>query len=206
MLVGTAEQLSQIATGEAPFEGLRDLLIMLLKSENSLGSRVEGREIIRGERFALEDREVDLDLVEPARMDGQMDQDEIGPLCAQPGFCAPPPVMFSALAARTSIPPHTGSTNARAIVHLPLILPGPAGFRVGNEVRAWRMGEAWVFDDTIEHEAWNDADETRVLLIFDVWNPLLSPTERELLNATLAARDAWFAEESATREPDRTPP
>jgi aspartyl/asparaginyl beta-hydroxylase (cupin superfamily) len=126
------------------------------------------------------------------------------PLADTPGLA--PTVMFSALAARTRIPPHTGSTNARAIVHLPLILPGPAGFRVGNEVRAWRMGEAWVFDDTIEHEAWNEADETRVLLIFDVWNPLLSPAERELLNATLAARDAWFAEESATREPDRTPP
>ena len=60
------------------------------------------------------------------------------------------------------------------------VLPGPAAFRVGNETRQWRMGEAWVFDDTIEHEAWNDADETRVIMILDIWNPLLSVAEREL--------------------------
>ena len=84
-----------------------------------------------------------------------------------------PTAMFSALDAHTRIPPHTGSTNVRLLCHLPLILPGPARFRVGNETRDWKMGEAWVFDDTIEHEAWNDADELRVILIFDVWNPFL---------------------------------
>ena len=102
--------------------------------------------------------------------------------------------LFSALAPRTRIPPHHGSTNTRLLVHLPLVLPGPAGFRVGNETRAWRMGEAWVFDDTIEHEAWNDADETRVILIFDVWNPLLTDAERELVSAMMAARDQWYAQ------------
>ena len=85
------------------------------------------------------------------------------PLADQPGFA--PTVVFSALAPRTRIPPHSGSTNARLLVHLPLVLPGPAGFRVGNDTRQWRIGEAWVFDDTIEHEAWNDGDETRVILI-----------------------------------------
>jgi aspartate beta-hydroxylase len=127
------------------------------------------------------------------------------PLATMPGLA--PTVLFSALAPRTRIPPHTGSTNARAIVHLPLILPGPARFRVGNDIREWRMGEAWVFDDTIEHEAWNDADETRVLLIFDVWNPLLSQAERELLNEMMLAREAWYAEDgTATTGPDRTRP
>src|SRR5438445_5975826 len=70
------------------------------------------------------------------------------PLADQPGFA--PTAMFSALAARTAIPAHTGSTNVRLLCHLPLILPGPARFRVGNETREWKMGEAWVFDDTIE--------------------------------------------------------
>lgn len=115
------------------------------------------------------------------------------PLADQPGFA--PTALFSALAPHTRIPPHTGSTNARLLVHLPLVLPGPAGFRVGNEVRTWRFGEAWVFDDTIEHEAWNEADDTRVILIFDVWNPLLSAAERELVTALLQARDAWYAAE-----------
>ncbi|EED31885.1 putative aspartyl/asparaginyl beta-hydroxylase [gamma proteobacterium NOR5-3] len=113
------------------------------------------------------------------------------PLADQPGFA--PTALFSALAAHTRIPPHTGSTNARLLVHLPLVLPGPAGFRVGNEVREWRMGEAWVFDDTIEHEAWNDADSTRVIMIFDIWNPLLSAAERELVSALLTTHSDWFS-------------
>ena len=111
------------------------------------------------------------------------------PICRQHGYA--PTAMFSALEARTHIPPHTGSTNVRLLAHLPLLLPGPARFRVGNETRKWRMGEAWVFDDTIEHEAWNDADALRVILIFDVWNPLLTEVERELVNALLAARKGF---------------
>ena len=111
------------------------------------------------------------------------------PVCRQPGYA--PTAMVSALEARTHIPPHTGSTNVRLLAHLPLLLPGPARFRVGNETRKWRMGEAWVFDDTIEHEAWNDADALRVILIFDVWNPLLTEVERELVNALLAARKGF---------------
>lgn len=91
------------------------------------------------------------------------------PLCRQKGFA--PTAVFSALQPHTHIPSHTGSSNIRLLTHLPLILPGPARFRVGNTVRDWKLGEAWVFDDTIDHEAWNDADEMRVILIFDIWNP-----------------------------------
>lgn len=112
------------------------------------------------------------------------------PLADQPGFA--PTAVFSALAPNTRIPPHTGSTNARLLVHLPLVLPGPAGFRVGNETRTWRIGEAWVFDDSIEHEAWNDADETRVIMIFDVWNPLLNEAEKEMVRVLLQAGNAWY--------------
>ena len=117
------------------------------------------------------------------------------PMADQPGFA--PTALFSALAPHTRIPPHTGSTNARLLVHLPLLLPGPARFRVGNEERAWRMGEAWCFDDSIEHEAWNDADQTRVILIFDIWNPLLSEAERALISALMRARTAWYANPQA---------
>jgi len=113
------------------------------------------------------------------------------PMARQEGYA--PTAMFSALEARTRIPPHTGSSNTRLLCHLPLVLPGPARFRVGNEVREWRMGKAWVFDDTIEHEAWNDADELRVILIFDIWNPLLSQAERELVTALMAAGRDYYA-------------
>jgi aspartyl/asparaginyl beta-hydroxylase (cupin superfamily) len=111
------------------------------------------------------------------------------PLQRQPNFA--PTAMFSALEPHTTIPPHTGSANTRLLVHLPLMVPGPARFRVGAETREWRVGEAWVFDDTIEHEAWNDADALRVILILDVWNPLLSEAERELVTAMMAAKNAF---------------
>lgn len=89
-----------------------------------------------------------------------------------------PSVMFSVLAPKTRIPAHHGSSNVRVTVHLPLIVPAGCGFRVGGETREWREGEAWAFDDTIEHEAWNDSDETRIILILDAWNPYLTDAEK----------------------------
>ena len=100
-----------------------------------------------------------------------------------------PSAMFSVLEPRTHIPPHTGVSNTRLVVHLPLIVPDGARFRVGGETRTYRDGEAWVFDDTIEHEAWNDSDETRIILLFDVWNPLLNPWEQAAIAAVSGALD-----------------
>jgi aspartate beta-hydroxylase len=92
-----------------------------------------------------------------------------------------PTIMYSVLAPRTKIPPHSSVTNARLVIHLPLVVPDGCSFRVGNETRQWREGEAWVFDDTIEHDASNDSDEYRVILMIDIWNPLLTLAERELI-------------------------
>jgi aspartate beta-hydroxylase len=89
-----------------------------------------------------------------------------------------PTAMFSILEPRTRIPPHSGSNNVRTTVHLPLMVPPGCGLRVGAETRVPVVGKAWAFDDTIEHEAWNDSDELRAVLILDVWNPLLSEAER----------------------------
>lgn len=101
------------------------------------------------------------------------------PLADIDGLC--PNAMFSALAPKSRIPPHNGETNARVIAHLPLIVPDGCWYRVGFEERTWRVGETLIFDDTIEHEARNDSDELRVVLIFDLWNPLLNLEERELV-------------------------
>ncbi len=101
-----------------------------------------------------------------------------------------PTAFFSLLKPRTRIPPHTGVTNIRSIVHLPLIVPQGCGFRVGGETREWREGEAFVFDDTIEHEAWNDSDHLRAVLIFDVWNPWLTLAERDLIRGLFASGSA----------------
>jgi aspartate beta-hydroxylase len=73
---------------------------------------------------------------------------------------------------------------------LPLIVPPGCGFRVGATQRPWNIGEAFAFDDTIEHEAWNDSDELRAVLIIDVWNPCLTLAERDLCRALFAAIDA----------------
>ena len=54
-------------------------------------------------------------------------------------------------------------------------------------------GKAWVFDDTIEHEAWNLSDTPRAILIFDIWNPLLSAAECELIKAATETYARYYA-------------
>jgi aspartyl/asparaginyl beta-hydroxylase (cupin superfamily) len=78
-------------------------------------------------------------------------------------------------------------------VHLPLIVPDHCQFRVGFEHRTWRVGELLIFDDTIEHEARNDSDQLRVVLIFDIWNPYLTAEERELVSVMMAAKNEFMA-------------
>ena len=110
------------------------------------------------------------------------------PLANIPGRA--PTVFFSILQAGKHIPPHTGVTNTRAIIHLPLIVPPGCAFRVGGETREWQEGVAFAFDDTIEHEAWNRSDQDRGLLILDCWNPHLSEHEREMICRLFAVADA----------------
>ena len=111
-----------------------------------------------------------------------------------------PTAVFSILQPKTRIPPHVGVNNARLIVHLPLVVPGGCGFRVGGQTRPWAPGRAFVFDDTIEHEAWNDSDEPRAVLILDTWHPQVTPPERALISALTAAVGDFYG-----RLPDYVP-
>jgi aspartate beta-hydroxylase len=111
------------------------------------------------------------------------------PLCRIEGRT--PSVIFSALRPGARIPPHNGYTNIRLICHLPLIVPGSCALRVGNETRPPREGELVVFDDSIEHEAWNNSNELRVILLFDIWRPELSVDERAQVAATLECIDRF---------------
>ena len=116
----------------------------------------------------------------------------IAALAALPQPQAPgrsPASMFSLLQPKTRIPAHTGVSNTRVVTHLPLVIPPGCGFRVGSETREWRLGEAWVFDDTIDHEAWNNSPQPRAILIFDVWSPFLSQNEREMVVRVMNAMD-----------------
>ncbi len=108
-----------------------------------------------------------------------------------------PSVLFSLLRPGARIPPHTGLVNTRLICHLPLIVPRSCGFRVGNDTRAFVEGKAWVFDDTMEHEAWNESDQPRVILLFEIWRPELTEEERRLVSAMFEAIDAHSGEKPA---------
>jgi aspartyl/asparaginyl beta-hydroxylase (cupin superfamily) len=99
-----------------------------------------------------------------------------------------PNAVFSVLAPGTHIPPHTGVTNTRLLCHLALVVPEGCWFRVGAERRQWERGKAFVFDDTIEHEAANTSNEVRVVLIFDVWHPGLNELEREAVRLLMEAQ------------------
>ena len=107
-----------------------------------------------------------------------------------------PVIFFSALKPGTHIPPHNGATNARLTVHLPLIIPPDCGLRVGEETHVWEPGKLVLFDDTIRHEAWNRSNQLRVVLIFDVWHPMLTPLEREMVARTIEGMMAFYGEEA----------
>jgi aspartyl/asparaginyl beta-hydroxylase (cupin superfamily) len=106
-----------------------------------------------------------------------------------------PMALFSVLRANTRIPPHNGMINTRLICHLPLIVPPGCGLRVGNDKRAVEADRMLVFDDSIEHEAWNDSDSTRVILLFEIWRPELNPAERAALTALYEAIEAYAPSE-----------
>ena len=102
-----------------------------------------------------------------------------------------PAILFSRLSPGARIPPHAGMLNTRLICHLPLIVPPNCGFRVGGETREWKEGELLVFDDTVEHEAWNNGTSDRIILIFDIWRPELTEPERRAVTALFEAVDSY---------------
>jgi aspartyl/asparaginyl beta-hydroxylase (cupin superfamily) len=118
--------------------------------------------------------------------------EEVVPRCRVEGRA--PTAFFSILDPNTRIPAHTGITNTRCTVHLPLIVPPNCGFRVGSTTREWVPDQAWVFDDTIEHEAWNLSDTPRAVLIFDIWNPLLSPAERDMVQTATEVYGRYYSQ------------
>ncbi len=86
--------------------------------------------------------------------------------------------MFSILSPRKHILDHRGPYKGVLRYHLGLIVPEDAAqcrIRVGEDIRHWEEGKSLIFDDTFNHEVWNDTDETRVVLFVDVLRPLPSP-------------------------------
>jgi aspartate beta-hydroxylase len=104
-----------------------------------------------------------------------------------------PEVLFSVFSPGTHLLPHRGVTNTRVVGHLPLMIPDDCALRVGGEEHRWREGEVVLFDDTYEHEAWNRSNRTRVVMIFDLWNPFLSQVERAVVSELVVAMGEFNA-------------
>jgi len=106
------------------------------------------------------------------------------------GFC-----FFSSLHPKSSIEPHCSAMNFRLRIHLPLVVPpNKCGIRVGPMTQEWNKGQAMVLDDSYEHQVWNDSDQTRVLLLVDIWHPDVKISERdEILRMFQHAQDqGWL--------------
>ena len=103
-------------------------------------------------------------------------------------------VFFSLLRPGQHIKPHYGLSNHSLTVHLPLVLPQACWLRVGDETRQWHTGQITVFDDTFIHEACNDSDAERIVLIFSIWHPDLTRAEQQAIKRTFRARQQWLAQ------------
>jgi aspartyl/asparaginyl beta-hydroxylase (cupin superfamily) len=110
---------------------------------------------------------------------------EVAPLPRVAGRA--PMALFSLLKPGAHIRPHHGLFNFRLICHLPLVAPPDCTLRVGNQLRQWNEAELLIFDDSMEHEAWNRSDRQRIILLFEIWRPEIGEADREALTLLLEA-------------------
>jgi aspartate beta-hydroxylase len=89
---------------------------------------------------------------------------------------------LSVLRGGTHIKRHFGPINTRLRCHLGIAVPEAARIRIGEEKYEWREGQCLIFDDSFEHEVWNDSDAERVVLLIDLWHPELTAAERWAIN------------------------
>uniref|UniRef100_A0A3P8QG40 Un-named hu7910 n=1 Tax=Astatotilapia calliptera TaxID=8154 RepID=A0A3P8QG40_ASTCA len=92
-------------------------------------------------------------------------------------------IKFSVMQPGTHVWPHTGPTNCRLRMHLGLVIPKHGcKIRCTNETREWEEGKVLIFDDSFEHEVWQEADSYRLIFIVDVWHPELTQHQRQTLS------------------------
>jgi beta-hydroxylase len=109
---------------------------------------------------------------------------------------------YSYLNPHTHVMPHKGYSRMVLRCHLPLIVPDVelCALRVGDEIRHWKEGELMIFDDSFEHEAWNKTDEKRVVLMFDIPNPLWGYSAYEISKYKIYNIDDPFLLSMASKE------
>ncbi len=99
-------------------------------------------------------------------------------------------ISFNVLAPESNIKAHYGDTNAMVRCHFGLEIPGELpeiGFRVKDQKQAWKEGELLIFCDGYEHEAWNQTDKNRIILLFDVILPEFLPKKRTICGTVLSS-------------------
>lgn len=109
---------------------------------------------------------------------------------------------FSFMEPKTHILPHKGYTKMVLRCHLPLIVPAneKCAIRVGEETHVWKEGELVIFDDSFEHEAWNNSDDIRVVLMFDIPNPNWNYSATEISAYKIEKMDDPFLLSIASKE------
>jgi AMMECR1 domain-containing protein len=129
-------------------------------------------------------------------------------LCGEPSLVNSDATLayFSVVAPHSHVEAHCGPTNARIRVHLGLRVPAGGRIRVGRETRSWVAGRCLVFDDSWEHEVWNDAPTPRAVLLLDVAHPDLAeqfraPRPRQPVGEGKPTREGWARQEEPRASP-----
>jgi aspartyl/asparaginyl beta-hydroxylase (cupin superfamily) len=188
---------------EAAYPAIRAELAGLLDAKIAFTPYAQGTDArYRQEKFNLEegsDRWSIYKLLDPAAESNcpktvellrRWFRDELGePMTAQ----------FSALRAGAHIPAHCGVSNAFLTAHLGLIVPQGCSIRVGNEKRQWSEGGGFVFDDSFEHEVWNEGDSRRIVFIARFYHPALTELEIEALGTLHERVRALVGENTAVQ-------
>lgn len=194
---------SWMAELEAAYPAIRAELAGLLDAKIAFTPYAQGTDArYRQKKFNLEegsDRWSIYNLLDPAAESNcpktvellrRWFRDELGePMTAQ----------FSALRAGAHIPAHCGVSNAFLTAHLGLIVPEGCRIRVGNEQRQWSEGRGFVFDDSFEHEVWNEGDSRRIVFIARFYHPALTEPEIEALGTLHERVRALVGENTATQ-------
>jgi Aspartyl/Asparaginyl beta-hydroxylase len=174
-----------IAELEAAYPVISAELAGLLDAKIAFTPYAQGADArYRQKKFGLEegsDRWSIYDLREPAAESNCPKTVELLQRWFRGELGEPVTAQFSALRAGAHIPPHCGVSNVFLTAHLGLIVPHGCRIRVGDEKRYWSEGHGFVFDDSFEHEAWNEGDSMRIVFIARFYHPALTELEIEAL-------------------------
>lgn len=109
---------------------------------------------------------------------------------------------FSRMKPHTTINPHKGYSRMILRGHLPLIVPEGThcAIQVGTEIEYHETGKMILFDDSYEHSAWNHSDEDRIVLMFDIANPLWGYTPDEICRYKIEHLDDPFLLKIASKK------